>query len=48
MAEQNDVRWDRIEEAKWRIKTGYYDLPDVVEEVVDRLLGLTEDKDQED
>ena len=34
---ENEPRMDKVEEARWRIAAGYYDLPDVLEEVADRL-----------
>ena len=33
----DDVRWDRIEEVRWRMAHGYYDMPEVLEEMADRL-----------
>ena len=33
-----EPREDRVEEAKWRIRTGYYDLPEILEEFVDQLI----------
>lgn len=40
-----EPRMDKVEEARWRIRTGYYDLPDVMEELVDRLVDrLSEEK----
>jgi len=37
--DRNEERLDpqRVEEARWRIATGYYDLPEVLEEAAERL-----------
>jgi len=31
------VRWDRVNEVRWRVKNGFYGMPEVVAEVVLRL-----------
>jgi len=32
-----EPRWDKIKEAKWRIENGYYDMPFVLKESIDAL-----------
>lgn len=38
MAKQDEPRMDKVEEVRWRIENGYYDLEDVLEDLVERLL----------
>lgn len=51
----DDPRMDKVEEARWRVANGYYDLPDVLEESVERILrslpvleGVAEPPDEPD
>ncbi len=36
---KDQPRWDKIKEARWRIANGYYNMPFVVEEAVDRIIS---------
>lgn len=36
----DDVRWDRVREVRWRMKHGYYEMPEVLEEAAERLRCL--------
>jgi len=37
-----EPRMDKVEEARWRIKHGFYDMPEVIEEAVDKLIEKIE------
>lgn len=40
--ENPEPRMDKVREAQWRIKMGYYEMPEIQEEAADRLTRALE------
>ncbi len=43
--DEPEPRMDKVEEARWRVANGYYELPDIWEEAARRILDALEDDD---